>query len=117
MANASESDAADRPISYSIAQNAIDGGADYDAYDIDASTGELTFTSAAGADYETKSAHTVKVTATSGAGNRLKSAVQTITVAINDVECAADDGTECSLVEGVPETEDIGSAGSDIDWF
>ena len=27
------------------------------------------------------------------------------------------DGTECSLVEGVPETEDIGSAGSDIDWF
>ena len=59
----------------------------------------------------------MKVTAASGAGTRLKSAVQTITVAVNDVECAADDGTECSLVDGVPETEDIGSAGSDTDWF
>ncbi len=117
VANASESDAVDRPISYSIAQNAIDGGADHDAFDIDTSTGELTFKNAARADYETRPAYTVKVTAASGAGTRLKSAVQTITVAVNDVECAAADGTECSLVDGVPETEDIGSAGSDTDWF
>ena len=114
---ASDRDATDMPISYSIAPNATDGGADYDAFDVDASSGELTLNDAARADYETRSAYAVKVTATSGSGPRVKSAVQAIAVDVSDVECAGDRTTGCFLDEGAAETEDIGSSGSDTDWL
>ena len=113
---ASDDDAEDTATEYSIAPNATDGGADYADFSVN-SLGLVVSRPGLRLDYETKPQYEVKVTATTGSGTRAKSAVQTITVIVDDVECAADDTTVCELVAGAAEREDIGSAGADADWF
>ena len=68
---------------------AITGGADMDFFSIGATSGALTFDAAP--NYEdakddgTNNTYVVEVTATSGAGERVKTATQTITVTVTDV--------------------------------
>ena len=81
---ASDSDTDDSVTGY-----AIHGGADRSKFSIDAATGVLTFASApnfeAPADTDTGNDYVVVVRATSGAGERVKTADQTITVTVTDV--------------------------------
>ena len=82
---AADSDADDSVTGYAIA-----GGADEALFEIDASTGELTFKSAP--DFEdpgdsgTDNVHEVTVRATSGAGTRVMTADQTIAVTVTNVD-------------------------------
>ena len=114
--NASDGDTEDRPVGFSIARNATDGGADHASFEIDANSGVLTLASGVVLDFETQSTYEVKVTATSGTGDRAKNATQTITVTVTDVECTADNNTECSITLAAPNAESIGTA-ADVDWF
>ncbi len=81
---ATDSDADDDITGY-----AITGGADMDFFSIGATSGALTFDAAP--NYEdakddgTNNTYVVEVTATSGAGERVKTATQTITVTVTDV--------------------------------
>ena len=81
---ASDSDTDDSVTGY-----AIHGGADRSKFSLVASTGVLTFASApnfeAPADTDTGNDYVVVVRATSGAGERVKTADQTITVTVTDV--------------------------------
>ena len=81
---ASDSDTGDSVTGY-----AIQGGADRSKFSIVASTGVLTFASApnfeAPADADTDGDYVVVVRATSGTGERVKTAEQTITVTVTDV--------------------------------
>ena len=81
---ASDSDTGDSVTGY-----AIHGGADRSKFSLVASTGVLTFASApnfeAPADADTGNDYVVVVRATSGAGVRVKTADQTITVTVTDV--------------------------------
>ena len=81
---ASDSDTGDSVTGY-----AIHGGADRSKFSLVASTGALTFASApnfeAPADADTGNDYVVVVRATSGAGVRVKTADQTITVTVTDV--------------------------------
>ena len=81
---ASDSDTDDSVTGY-----AIHGGADRSKFSLVASTGVLTFASApnfeAPADADTGNDYVVVVRATSGAGERVKTADQTITVTVTDV--------------------------------
>ena len=81
--------AADSDADDSITGYAITGGADQALFEIDASTGELTFKSAPNfedpQDSGTDNGYVVTVEATSGAGERVKTATQTITVTVTDV--------------------------------
>ena len=83
-AQASDSDTDDSVTGY-----AIHGGADRSKFSLVASTGVLTFASApnfeAPADTDTGNDYVVVVRATSGAGERVKTADQTITVTVTDV--------------------------------
>ena len=82
---ATDSDAGDSVTGY-----AIEGGADQSKFSIVPSTGVLTFTSApnyeAPADADGNNDYVVVVRATSGTGARKKTADQTITVTVTDVE-------------------------------
>ena len=82
---ATDSDAGDSVTGY-----AIEGGADQSKFSIVPSTGELTFTSApnyeAPADADGNNDYVVVVRATSGTDARKKTADQTITVTVTDVE-------------------------------
>ena len=81
---ASDGDADDTVTGY-----AIQGGADASTFSIVETTGVLTFASApnfeAPADADTDNAYVVVVRATSGTGDRVKTADQTITVTVTDV--------------------------------
>ena len=81
---ASDGDADDTVTGY-----AIQGGADRSTFSIVETTGVLTFASApnfeAPADADTDNAYVVVVRATSGTGDRVKTADQTITVTVTDV--------------------------------
>ena len=82
---ASDSDTDDTVTGY-----AIQGGADRSTFSIVETTGVLTFASApnfeAPADADTDNAYVVVVRATSGTGDRVKTADQTITVTVTDVD-------------------------------
>ena len=82
---ATDSDAGDSVTGYTI-----EGGADQSKFSIIPLTGELTFTSApnfeAPADADGNNDYVVVVRATSGTGARKKTADQTITVTVTDVE-------------------------------
>ena len=81
---ATDSDAGDDITGY-----AITGGADMALFEINETNGELTFKTAP--DYEmpsdagTDNDYVVEVTATSGTGERVKTATQTITVTVNNI--------------------------------
>ena len=81
---ATDSDSEDDITGY-----AITGGADMDFFSIGATSGALTFDAAP--NYEdakddgTNNTYVVEVTATSGTGERVKTATQTITVTVTDV--------------------------------
>ena len=97
---ASDSDAGDSVTGY-----AIQGGADRSKFSIGAASGVLTFTSApnfeAATDADTDNDYVVVVRATSGTGERLKTADQTITVTVTDVDGEA---------PGVPAAPTVSSA-------
>ena len=82
---ATDSDADDSVTGYEIT-----GGADQGAFSIGATSGVLTFNSApnfeAPSDTDTNGSYVVEVTATSGAGTRVMTADQTITVTVTDVD-------------------------------
>ena len=81
--------AADSDSEDDITGYAITGGADMDFFSIGATSGALTFDAAP--NYEdakddgTNNTYVVEVTATSGMGERVKTATQTITVTVTDV--------------------------------
>ena len=97
---ASDSDAGDSVTGY-----AIQGGADRSKFSIGAASGVLTFTSApnfeAATDADTDNDYVVVVRATSGTGERLKTADQTITVTVTD---------EAGEAPGAPATPTVSSA-------
>ena len=97
---ASDGDADDTVTGY-----AIQGGADASTFSIVETTGVLTFASApnfeAPADADTDNAYVVVVRATSGTGDRVKTADQTITVTVTDVDGEA---------PGVPAAPTVSSA-------
>ena len=97
---ASDSDAGDSVTGY-----AIQGGADQSAFSIGAASGVLTFRSApnfeAATDADTDNDYVVVVRATSGTGERLKTADQTITVTVTD---------EAGEAPGAPATPTVASA-------
>ena len=72
---------------------AITGGADQSFFSIGATSGDLTFRAAPNfedaKDQGTDNTYVVEVTATSGTGERLKTAAQTITVTVGDVDTEA----------------------------
>ena len=98
---AEDSDADD-----SITGYAISGGADQGLFEIDGTSGALTF--AAAPDYEdpedsgTDNVHEVTVQATSGTGTRVMTADQTITVTVTDADeqSAKPDKPELEAVSG-----------------
>ena len=98
---ASDGDGADSVTGY-----AIDGGADASEFTIDAETGVLTFAQAPNyedaSDADGNNAYVVVVRATSGTDDRVKTADQTITVTVTDVEGEA---------PGVPAAPTVVSAG------
>ena len=81
---ATDSDAGDDVTGY-----AITGGADQNLFSIGATSGALTFDAAPNfedaQDSDTGNDYVVEVQATSGAGERVKTATQTITVTVTDV--------------------------------
>ena len=89
----------------SVTGYAIQGGADASKFSIVAATGVLTFASApnfeAPADADTGNDYVVEVRATSGAGEREKTADQTITVTVTDVDGEA---------PGIPDTPTVSAA-------
>ncbi len=97
---ASDSDSGDSVTGYTI-----QGGADRSKFSIVASTGVVTFASApnfeAPADADTGNDYVVVVRAMSGAGERAKTADQTITVTVTDVDGEA---------PGVPVAPSVSSA-------
>ena len=97
---ASDSDAGDSVTGY-----AIQGGADQSAFSIGAASGVLTFRSAPNfedaTDDDTSNTYVVVVRATSGTGARAKTADQTITVTVTDVDGEA---------PGVPAAPTVSSA-------
>ena len=97
--------AADGDPGDSVTGYAIQGGADAARFTIVASTGELAFTSApnfeAATDADTNNDYVVVVRATSGTGERLKTADQTITVTVTD---------EAGEAPGAPATPSVSSA-------
>ena len=97
---ASDSDAGDSVTGY-----AIQGGADQSAFSIGAASGVLTFRSAPNfedaTDADTSNTYVVVVRATSGTGERLKTADQTITVTVTD---------EAGEAPGAPATPTVSSA-------
>ena len=106
---ASDSDTGDSVTGY-----AIHGGADRSKFSIDAATGVLTFASPpnfeAPSDADTGNDYAVVVRATSGAGGRVKTADQTITVTVTDV-----DGEK----PGVPVAPSVSSASAtslNVSW-
>ena len=98
---ASDGDGADSVTGY-----AIEGGADASEFTIDAATGVLTFAQAPNyedaSDADGNNAYVVVVRATSGADARVKTADQTITVTVTDVEGEA---------PGAPAAPTVASAG------
>ena len=97
--------AADGDPGDSVTGYAIQGGADQSRFTIVPATGELAFTSApnfeAAADADTDNDYVVVVRASSGTGERLKTADQTITVTVTD---------EAGEAPGVPATPTVSSA-------
>ena len=97
---ASDSDAGDSVTGY-----AIQGGADQSAFSIGAASGVLTFRSAPNfedaTDDDASNTYVVVVRATSGTGERLKTADQTITVTVTDEDGEA---------PGAPATPTVSSA-------
>ena len=81
--------AADSDADDDITGYAITGGADMDFFSIGATSGALTFDAAPNfedaKDDGTNNTYVVEVTATSGMGERVKTAEQTITVTVTDV--------------------------------
>ena len=81
--------ATDRDEEDSIEGYAITGGADQTFFSIEATDGALTFNSAPNyedaKDQGSNNTYVVEVTATSGTGERVKTAEQTITVTVTDV--------------------------------
>ena len=87
--SAGEVEAADSDSDDDITGYAITGGADRDFFSIGATSGALTFDAAPNfedaKDDGTNNTYVVEVTATSGMGERVKTATQTITVRVTDV--------------------------------
>ena len=99
---ATDSDAGDSVTGYTI-----EGGADQSKFSIIPLTGELTFTSApnfeAPADADGNNDYVVVVRATSGTGARKKTADQTITVTVTDVEGEAGVPDAPTVTDAVPQ--------------
>ena len=104
MVRATDGDRQDTVTSY-----AIRGGADSDKFSIVAATGELSFTTAPDfenpADAGANNEYVVRVRASSGAGSRARTAIQTILVTVTDVttgnaEGDAYDANENGVIEG-----------------
>ena len=97
--------AADRDPGDSVTGYAIQGGADQSQFTIVPATGELAFASApnfeAATDADTNNDYVVVVRASSGTGERLKTADQTITVTVTD---------EAGEAPGAPATPSVSSA-------
>ena len=98
--------ASDGDNSDSVTGYAIEGGADASKFSIVASTGVLTFASAPNyedaTDADGDNAYVVVVRATSGAGERVTTADQTITVTVTDADGEA---------PGVPAAPSVSAAG------
>ena len=107
---ASDSDTGDSVTGY-----AIQGGADGSKFSIDAATGALTFVSApnfeAPSDTDTGNDYVVVVRAMSGAGARVKTAEQTITVAVTDV------GGEAPGVPAAPVVSSASATSVTVAWI
>ena len=106
---ASDSDTGDSVTGY-----AIHGGADLSKFSIDAATGALTFVSApnfeAPSDADTDNGYEVVVRATSGAGERAKTAEQTITVTVTNV------GGEAPGVPVAPSVSSASATSLNVSW-
>ena len=106
---ASDSDTDDSVTGY-----AIHGGADGSKFSIDAATGALTFASApnfeAPSDADTDNGYEVVVRATSGAGEREKTAEQTITVTVTNV------GGEAPGVPVAPSVSSASATSLNVSW-
>ena len=102
-AQASDSDTDDSVTGY-----AIQGGADASKFSIAGATGALTFASApnfeAPADTDADGDYVVVVQATSGAGERVKTAEQTITVTVTDVGGEAPEAPAALVVSSASAT-------------
>ena len=106
---ASDSDAGDSVTGY-----AIQGGADASKFSIAPASGALTFASApnfeAPADADTDNDYVVVVRATSGTGERAKTADQTITVAVTDA------GGEAPGVPVAPRVSSASVTSVNVSW-
>ena len=106
---ASDSDTDDSVTAY-----AIHGGADASKFSIAPASGELTFASApnyeAPADADAGNDYVVVVQATSGAGERVKTAEQTITVTVTDV------GGEAPGVPVAPSVSSASVTSVNVSW-
>ena len=106
---ASDSDTDDSVTGY-----AIHGGADRSKFSIAGATGALTFASApnfeAPADADTGNDYVVVVQATSGTGERVKTADQTITVTVTDV------GGEAPGVPSAPTVSSASATSVNVSW-
>ena len=106
---ASDSDTGDSVTGY-----AIQGGADVSKFSIAPATGVLTFASApnfeAPADTDTGNDYVVVVRATSGAGERVKTADQTITVTVTDVS------GEAPGIPAVPSVSSASATSLNVSW-
>ena len=106
---ASDSDTGDSVTGY-----AIHGGADLSKFSIDAATGALTFVSApnfeAPSDADTGNDYVVVVRATSGTGERAKTADQTITVTVTNA------GGEAPGVPAAPSVSSASATSLNVSW-
>ena len=106
---ASDSDTDDSVTGY-----AIQGGADASKFSIAGATGALTFASApnfeAPADADTGNDYVVVVQATSGTGERVKTAEQTITVTVTDA------GGEAPGVPSAPTVSSASATSVNVSW-
>ena len=106
---ASDSDTDDSVTGY-----AIHGGADLSKFSIDAAIGALTFVSPpnfeAPSDADTDNGYEVVVRATSGAGEREKTAEQTITVTVTNV------GGEAPVVPVAPSVSSASATSLNVSW-
>ena len=93
-----------------VSNYVITGGSDRAAFAIDQSTGALSFGDEVTLDYETKTTYQVQVSATSGAGSRVRRSTQTITVNVLD----ADD--EAPEAPGAPSVDATTGSSVTISW-
>ena len=106
--------AADTDDSDEITSYAVTGGVDRSLFSIDTNTGVLTFTSPPNfenpSDANTDNDYLVDVTATSGSGDRALTAVQTVTVTVEDV------GAEAPAAPRAPTISAITATGFTVSW-